>query len=309
MWNNFFSYLEEIYIKQIGNQNLKLKVECGAGDKPGLNLWTGDGGTYIGIFKDDILYDIRCLGNECTVPVINIPSTIKDEEINNYVIKEIVKYYPDFGNNIYDISKGTGEMNILDGYTVKTTEGIDSYIIIRKNTKNMIEDSKTNVRIEGHIEYIEEGTQLIVKEISNGECYNYIRKQLENKSEKFKIYDISLRKNSQEIQPNGIVKVSLPIPDFFDYNKLVVYKVGNEEIKECDIEIEDGFAIFETDYLSTYILAEKSELDDNMNENETSNIEHILDDTPKTGENNISYVISFIVALVSVLGIVVTKRI
>ena len=79
------------------------------------------------------------------------------------------------------------------------------------------------MRIEGHIEYIEEGTQLIVKEISNGECYNYIRKQLENKSEKFKIYDISLRKNSQEIQPNGIVKVSLPIPDFFDYNKLVVY--------------------------------------------------------------------------------------
>lgn len=310
IWSDFFCRIEEEYKKQIGDNNLTIKAESGAiGLDGGLNLWTGESGTHIGIFKNDILYDIRCMGNECTVPVINVPSTIATADINNYVINEIIKYYPEFGNNIYEISEGTGDMDIIDGYTVKSSKGKDSYIIIRKNTKTVLKDVKTNVKLEAMVEYLSEDTELLVKQIVEGEEYNNIKEQLKNKSKKFDIYDISLVKNNTKIQPSGKVKVYIPIPDSYDYDRMIVYRIKENGLEEYNVEIEEGFAIFETEYFSTYVLAEKELEEISGEQNEELNLAHKLDDTPKTGENDISTKVCYILSMISTVGIMIIKRV
>ena len=119
VWKN----IAEDYEKQIGDKTVKVKVEIGAAGPDGaLNLGVDGNLLYVGIFKNEILYEIRRLELQFFVPVVNVPSTISDEKINNYVTNEIIKCYPELENTINEIQKGTGELNIKDGYTVKTTE-------------------------------------------------------------------------------------------------------------------------------------------------------------------------------------------
>ena len=120
------------------------------------------------------------------IPVINVPSTINEEGINEYIINEIKKYYPDFGKNIYEISKGTGDLSIDDGYTVKSSVGLDSYIIVRKNTKITLIDEDTKIKIETTVDSIPEDTELVVKQVMDEKELKNIKKMLEEKIVKFK---------------------------------------------------------------------------------------------------------------------------
>ena len=308
VWKN----IAEDYEKQIGDNTVKVKVEIGAAGSDGdLNLRVDGNLLYVGIFKNGILYEIRCLELQFFVPVVNVPSTISDEKINDYVTNEIIKCYPEFENTINEIQKGTGEFYIKDGYTVKTTEGKDSYIIIRKNTKTILNDENTKIKLEATVESVPEDTKLIVKHIKDNEEYDNVKKKIENKTAKFNVYDISLLRNNILIQPNGNVKISLPIPEGYNYEKLVIYGINNDKVEEYSLEIQDGFAILETNHFSIYILAEK--IEDNsigeIDQVEEKNEENKLDNTPKTGNKSIETTMSYIFAMLSSIGIICIKRI
>lgn len=308
VWKN----IAEDYEKQIGDKTVKVKVEIGAAGPDGaLNLGVDGNLLYVGIFKNEILYEIRRLELQFFVPVVNVPSTISDEKINNYVTNEIIKCYPELENTINEIQKGTGELNIKDGYTVKTTEGKDSYIIIRKNTKTILNDENTKIKLEATVESVPEDTKLIVKYIKDNEKYDNVKKKIENKTVKFNVYDVSLLRNNILIQPNGNVKISLPIPEGYNHEKLAIYGINNDKVEEYGLEIQEGFAIFETNHLSTYILAEK--IEDNsigeIDQIEEKNEENKLDNTPKTGNQNIEITMSYILSMISSIGIICIKRI
>lgn len=320
-YNNFLNIIQKKYEEQIGDNSITVKAYSGAGSSEGgINFWTLEAGTIIAIFKNEILYDVRVMGCECTVPFINIPSTISEENIDNYVVEEISKYYKDFGSNIYEIIKGTNNLNITDGYTVKSKKaGRDNYIILKRNTKTKLIDNNSGVKLDANVEVVPEDAELVVKKILDGKEYDNIKEILKNKTNNFIAYDISLMKNNVNIQPNGKFKLSLPIPTEYDTSKLILYSIIDNSEIEYEISKEDGFAIFETDNLSTYVLAEKT---NNSNEEEKINeksdkennidkntdIEHKLDDTPKTGNVDIIVVITSILSIISSVGIFIVKR-
>ena len=103
------------------------------------------------------------------------------------------------------------------------------------------------------------------------------------------VYDITLQSEGVEVQPNGKVKVSIPVPNDLDINKLVVYRINDDRTKtEYAVTVENGYATFETDHFSTYVLAEEKTAQGITGEinNETTNetiAEGEKDETPKTG--------------------------
>ena len=140
---------------------------------------------------------------------------------------------------------------------------------------------------------------------------NKVAEALKNISNKYVTYDISLLENGTKVQPNGKIKVSIPIPSGYDTSKLVVYRITESGEKiEYKPTISGNYATIETDHFSTYVLAEtgavKAPSQDKPNTS-TSN-SNKLDDTPKTGVNNVILVSSAIVSIISLAGIILIKR-
>ena len=123
--------IENYYNKLINDSSITIKATAGAGGSDGsLNGWTWESGTNLVIFKNDILYDIRNMDQECTVPVITIPNNVTDNEVDNYITSEIEKIY-----NKVKISKITKGLTLTDsrlqhkwskevpnGYTIEHTD-------------------------------------------------------------------------------------------------------------------------------------------------------------------------------------------
>ena len=80
----------------------------------------------------------------------------------------------------------------------------------------------------------------------------------------------TLRKYITKLE-NGKFKVRIPLKDEFKNKKLKAYYINdNNKIEEYNINIENGYAIFETDHFSTYTIAESGEISnpstlDNLN--------------------------------------------
>ena len=62
--------------------------------------------------------------------------------------------------------------------------------------------------------------------------------------------------NNTTIQPNGKVKISIPIPNGYDTSKIVVYRIAENGTKtKYDTTINNGYVTFETDhYISSVLL-------------------------------------------------------
>ena len=312
VWNNYFKMITDTYTKQINDNSVVVKTAAGAGGSDGtINIWTWEGGTVVGVFKNGILYDIKKMGEELTVPVINIPNTVSKSEVEDYVIDLIKKNNKQFGENINKIEKGTKDkepykeikFDIPNGYTVYSNYGEGpGYIIINgiddlentttDNTNSvMATDKETNIKLEANDSIVPSNTVLEVKSIIDGTSFDNIKRILSNVN-KFKAFDITLKSNGVEIQPNGKVKISIPIPDDFDKSNLVVYRIEDNGNKiEYKVTVVGNYAQFETNHFSKYVLAE---VENNNNNNEK-------DDTPKTGtETNI---IPYVLGIVTICGI------
>ena len=93
-----------------------------------------------------------------------------------------------------------------------------------------------------------------------------------------------------------------------------MYGIDGEKIQEYSVEINDGFAIFITNHFMTYVLGERKEennveqKEENNIENTEEKIEHKLDNTPKTGNNEIIVTMSLILTVLSTSGIIIVKR-
>lgn len=71
-------------------------------------------------------------------------------------------------------------------------------------------------------------------------------------------YEIHLENNGVEVQPQTPVLVKLPIPDWFDRDKLNIYrKEADGSRTRLDYIIYGDFAYFETDHFSVYEILEK----------------------------------------------------
>lgn len=313
VWNKELDITTKNYIKQINDNSVVVKCEMSSGGINGdLNILCN--GTLLAIFKNDILYELKNMGREWTIPVINVSNTIPKSEVKDYVIDLIKKDHKRFGENIIKIEKGTSTsgIDIPNGYTIypkSEYDNIPSYVIIngvdiedtttnnndnKNDTKPVVAtDNKTNIKLETNDGVVPSNTVLEVQPITEGKIFDNVKKVLSNVN-KFKVFDITLKSNGVEIQPNGKVKISIPIPQDFDTLKLMVYRIegnGKKISYKVNVVTIDNvkYAQFETDHFSTYVLAET---EPNSNEK---------DNTPKTGtETN---AIPYVLGIVATIGI------
>ena len=192
-------------------------------------------------------------------------------------------------------------------YNILTTAAFYFTGDLIKSDSIQIDNKETKIKLDASYNVVPENTVLETKEVKEENTLNLVKESLKGISNKYITYDISLLNNNVKIQPNGNVKISIPIPDNFDASKLVVYRVSEDGTKiKYDVTIEENFATFETDHFSTYVLAEKV-ADDTTTKQEntaTETKQGEKDNTPKTGiESKISNVFIAIL-LVGILAII-----
>ena len=92
------------------------------------------------------------------------------------------------------------------------------------------------------------------------EDWPLVQSALDEVADRYTAFDISLLCDGSKIQPSGKVAVRIPIPDGYDADRLAVYRVEPTGVRvPYPVEVKDGFACFETDHFSYYVLAQKAE--------------------------------------------------
>lgn len=139
-----------------------------------------------------------------------------------------------------------------------------------------ITDGKTNIKLNTTSDIVSADTKMEITEITSGATFDKI-KDILVEIKNFKAFDITLKSNNTIIQPNGKVKISIPIPAGYDKSKLVIYRIADDGIKtEYEVTVDGNYATFETEHFSTYVLGETEKIS-----NETNNTK-----LPQTGEEN-----------------------
>lgn len=92
------------------------------------------------------------------------------------------------------------------------------------------------------------------------EDWPLVQSALDEVADRYTAFNISLLCDGSKIQPSGKVSVRIPIPDGYDADRLAVYRVEPTGARvPYPVEVKDGFACFETDHFSYYVLAQKAE--------------------------------------------------
>lgn len=289
----------EEFTKLINDSNIKCVFYPNMGEWA-FPMFYAQGNLAIG--KNNAIYYL-CYEQEATaIPTITIPQSVEDSEkaIIDYSLSKL-KALDHLKESKLALEKGTKENEyILD------LDGYDYSIIIKKeNTIKEEEpvvstDEKTNIKLETTEGVVPENTVMEVQKVEKKETLNVVKKSLKDVSDKFVVFDITLKSEGVKIQPDGKVKISIPVPSNFDTSKLVVYRIEDNGTKiEFKVEVKTvdnvKYAQFETDHFSNYALAEKA-VDNNK----------VLDDEPKTGETNY-LIFTTIIAIISICGIVIVK--
>lgn len=120
-------------------------------------------------------------------------------------------------------------------------------------------DSATDIKAYAEPGVFENGVKLIVNIITSGEDYEKAAAALAEIGKKFKLYEIHFEDvNSQEVQPNGTVKVSFPITAGYDATKTVLYRINEDGSKTLiKGEVEGDYYTVITKSFSLYALVEK----------------------------------------------------
>ena len=319
IWDSFIS---EYYKKLLNDNTIEatlLSTQGGLNDlsfsktKPTLN-----------IYKDGVYYGTRTYNDGYGLVKITVPyeTADTDEAFINSALPKLKEYLGSSsvtmeyfntksGNKIYNVEDGKDyKGQVIIAKAPKTEEP-------KEETKPVATtDKSTNIKLETTTAVVPAGTTLTAEKVTKGDNYNTVVKAVEKDVSKFVLYDINLVNNNSKIQPNGKVKVSIPVPEGYDTRKIVVYRVAEDGTKtKYDTTITDGYITFETDHFSNYVVAEKTTSTENNNTNTTetkpgnTNTDRELDDTPKTGEEtNVVTIISFILSIVSALGLAVVKK-
>ena len=314
-----FGEIAKYYENKINDSSLKFIVSSGAyGDH---NLDFGTERKNIAIFKNGLLYDIRAIEDSIdTIGQIIIPQDIKDttEDYINYatpIIKEFWKEICDTGG--YLDYKYTGNISFIkglktyenieveDGYIVKQDDDIIGRIILKKEFKDIVQEEKENgIKLETNTSVVPVNTTLISKKVEDEKTLKTVKESLKEISNKYVTFDISLINDNKKIQPNGKVKISIPIPSDYDTSKLVVYRIeSNGEKVEYNVTVNGNMATFETDHFSTYVLAERTTEDTSVKDD----TENEKDNTPKTGVTSPILIISLLTTIAGI-GIILVKR-
>lgn len=161
------------------------------------------------------------------------------------------------------ISAGTGTQDVfmkLDWSTLKEATDDDFVSEEPEELSPAVDktDPITGIKIYADTGVFPEGTEFYIKQITQGADYDQTIQILSDVGKKFKLYDISAVLDGAEVQPNGLVKISLPIPAGYDTGKLAVYRINDDGTKTLiSGSVENGYYVFYVNHFSKFALVEK----------------------------------------------------
>ena len=119
-------------------------------------------------------------------------------------------------------------------------------------------DEATGIELVYDGEKYEDTVEICVEEAFDGAAYNLVNAATGATEQK--VYDVTMLINGSESQPNGKIKVKIPLPAGFDPAHTFVYHVNTEtgKVERMAATYENGYMVFETDHFSYYALVDTS---------------------------------------------------
>lgn len=192
------------------------------------------------------------------------------------------------------IAEGTGDQDVLmelDWSTIVKNESgeIDKEEVEEQSPAVDVTDKDTNVKVHADKGVFEEGVSFVVEPITSGADYDKAANALSDIGKKFKLFELHFENaDGVEVQPNGTVTVSLPIPAGYDADELFVYRINADGTKtRVNGTVADGYFTVVTRNAGNYALVEAgSTITDAENTEQNGNTNVPDTNSPQTGDNS-----------------------
>ena len=140
---------------------------------------------------------------------------------------------------------------------------VSTLVLAACNNEPVILDSIQNdygVIIEGG--KFEEGSTLVTNSVDQlsdeaKDVLDILSNQEYNKNGNVHIFDIYVSKDDKKIQPDGKVKVTIPVPEFVNENCFVFHIKENKSVEKIIPTFLEGKIIFETSSFSYFVIVEE----------------------------------------------------
>ena len=187
-----------------------------------------------------------------------------------------------------DISAGSGTQNVLlklDWSTLKETTEDDPDFQpeepVEQSPAVNVTDPSTGIKVEADKGVFPEGVEQVVTQITSGADYDKAASVLSDVGKKFRLFEIHFELDGAEVQPNGIVTVYYPIPEGYDADKVVLYRINEDGTKTLiKGTVENGFYKVMTKSFNTYALVEQG-----STITDAENSANVGSDIPQTGDS------------------------
>ena len=211
-----------------------------------------------------------------------------------------------------DISAGSGTQNVLlklDWSTLKETTEDDPDFQpeepVEQSPAVNVTDPSTGIKVEADKGVFPEGVEQVVTQITSGADYDRAASILSDVGKKFRLFEIHFELDGAEIQPNGIVTVYYPIPEGYDADKVVLYRINEDGTKTLvKGTVENGFYKVMTKSFSTYALVEQG-----STITDAENSANVGSDIPQTGDSSNAAVYALLaLAAIGMMGVTLVTR-
>ena len=162
----------------------------------------------------------------------------------------------------YLYNSNDNQWSTLDEFTInKSVETNNQEITL------VPEETANDIRVVAPVGTVEKNSTLSAVEVNEGDLYQGIENTLNTilgSDKDFKVFDLSLIKNGNIINPLGKVQLSLALPEGYDASKLLIYQVQDSQNNDITLNsitytIKDGRIIIETASLGQFVLVNNVE--------------------------------------------------
>ena len=181
----------------------------------------------------------------------------KQRSISNIEVSE-----NSFKVTTYLYNSNDNQWSTLDEFTInKSVETNNQEITL------VPEETANDIRVVAPVGTVEKNSNLSAVEVNEGDLYQGIKNTLNTilgSDKDFKVFDLSLIKNGNIINPLGKVQLSLALPEGYDASKLLIYQVQDSQNNDITLNsitytIKDGRIIIETASLGQFVLVNNVE--------------------------------------------------
>ena len=181
----------------------------------------------------------------------------KQRSISNIEVSE-----NSFKVTTYLYNSNDNQWSTLDEFTInKSVETNNQEITL------VPEETANDIRVVAPVGTVEKNSTLSAVEVNEGDLYQGIKNTLNTilgSDKDFKVFDLSLIKNGNIINPLGKVQLSLALPEGYDASKLLIYQVQDSQnnditLNQITYTIKDGRIIIETASLGQFVLVNNVE--------------------------------------------------